>query len=81
MSLRSELNWEVSMYNRLTLALGRALTFNRDDLREEGQAVTEYAIILGIVMVALVGVAALFTSGISTVVTAVVDKLKTLIPG
>jgi Flp pilus assembly pilin Flp len=69
------------MYQRVTLALARLFTLSRDDLkREDGQAVTEYAIVLGIVMVALVAVAALFAGGIQTVVTNAVNKLQTLIP-
>ena len=42
------------MFNRIQVFLGRAFTLEAEDLkREEGQTVTEYAVVLGVLIVGL----------------------------
>lgn len=52
------------MYERISLMLGRAFTVSLSDLkREEGQGATEYAMVVGFVVVGLtITLAALGTS-------------------
>jgi Flp pilus assembly pilin Flp len=62
------------MYERLTLSLGRALTFRLSDLRrEEGQGITEYGMAVAFVVVALVGILALLKGHVSNFI----DKVGT----
>jgi Flp pilus assembly pilin Flp len=46
------------MLNRIQVFLGKALTFDAEDLKhEEGQTATEYAVVLGVIVVGLGGAA------------------------
>jgi Flp pilus assembly pilin Flp len=68
------------MYERFSVLLGRLWTISRDDFkRDDGQTVTEYAIVLGVLMVALVGTVMLLNTGITTFLNKVTGKLNGLI--
>jgi Flp pilus assembly pilin Flp len=71
------------MYERLTLFLGRALTTRPrlSDLKaEEGQGITEYAMALAFVVVALVGLLAILKGYIGDFIDKVGDDITSL-PG
>jgi len=69
------------MYDRFTLMLGRVLTFDLEDLkREDGQAVTEYGLVLAFVAVALAAILIILKGGIKTFIDAVNTAISAL-PG
>jgi Flp pilus assembly pilin Flp len=69
------------MLNRLQVFLGRALTLEASDLRrEEGQTVTEYAVVLGVLIIALAGIVITLRDGINTFLGKVSTALSNLIP-
>ena len=69
------------MYDRMSIVLGRVLTMRLADLkRQEGQGATEYALVIGFVVVTLgIGVAAL-GGGITAFLGRVSGKLALLVP-
>jgi Flp pilus assembly pilin Flp len=69
------------MLNRIQTFLGRALTLEAEDLRrEEGQTVTEYAVVLGVLLVGLASIVLVLKTGISDFLTKVSNALSALIP-
>jgi Flp pilus assembly pilin Flp len=69
------------MLDRLSISLGRILTFQLSDLkREDGQGVTEYGIVLAFVAIALAAVLVLLHTQIATFIDKVGDDLGNL-PG
>ena len=69
------------MYDRMSIALGRVLTMRLTDLkRQEGQGATEYALVIGFVVVTLgIGLATL-GGGITAFLGRVKVKLDGLVP-
>lgn len=69
------------LYEQVSLALGRALTVGREDLRrEEGQGAVEYAlVVLGVAAIIAAAVAG-FTTEIQNFMTAAGTKLKSYVP-
>jgi Flp pilus assembly pilin Flp len=63
------------MIERISLVLGRAYI-----AREDGQTVTEYALVLAFVGLLLAGVLITLSGGIGSFITTVVNDIKTL-PG
>ena len=69
------------MYQRVSLFVGRALTSGFSDLkREEGQGVTEYALAIAFVAVALAGILVVLHDKISAFIVTVGNDLAAL-PG
>ena len=69
------------MLDRLSISLGRILTFQLSDLkREDGQGVTEYGIVLAFVAIALAAVLVVLHTQIATFIDKVGDDLGAL-PG
>lgn len=69
------------MFNRVQMILGRALMLEAEDLkREEGQTVTEYAVVLGVLLIGLASIVLVLRTGISDFLTKVSDALSALIP-
>ena len=69
------------MLDRLSISLGRALTFRLADLKnEDGQGVTEYGIVIAFVAIALAAVLAILHTKIATFIDTVGDDLANL-PG
>jgi len=69
------------MFNRVQMILGRALMLEAEDLkREEGQTVTEYAVVLGVLLVGLASIVLVLRTGISDFLTNVSAALSALIP-
>ena len=69
------------MYERFSLMLGRMLTVNLDDLkRQEGQGTTEYAMVIGFVVVTLTITLGLLGKGITDFLSRVAGKLDALVP-
>jgi Flp pilus assembly pilin Flp len=69
------------MFNRVQMILGRALMLEVEDLkREEGQTVTEYAVVLGVLLVGLASIVLVLRTGISDFLTKVSAALSALIP-
>ena len=69
------------LYERITLTWGRALTVNLDDLkRQEGQGTTEYAMVIGFVVVTLTITLGLLGKGITDFLGRVAGKLNALVP-
>jgi Flp pilus assembly pilin Flp len=65
------------MFNRIQVFLGRALMLDADDLkRQEGQTVTEYAIVIGVLLVGLVTIVTLLKDQISLFITKVGTALQ-----
>ena len=68
------------MLNRLQVFLGRVFTLEAEDLkRQEGQTATEYAVVLGVIVVGLGGAAVVLRGKIIDYITAVGDKLAGLL--
>jgi Flp pilus assembly pilin Flp len=66
------------MLNRIQLFLGKALMLDAEDLkREEGQTVTEYGVVLGVLIVALGGVVFVLRDAIATFI----DKVGAALNG
>jgi len=69
------------MLNRVQVFLGRAFMLDLEDLkREEGQTVTEYAVVLGVLLVGLASIVLVLKTGISDFLTKVSNALSGLIP-
>ena len=69
------------MLDRLSISLGRALTFRLADLkREDGQGVTEYGLVLAFVAIALALVLGILHTKIQNFINTVGDDLANL-PG
>ena len=69
------------MFQRIQVFLGRALMLETEDLkREEGQTVTEYAVVLGVLIVGLASIVIVLRTGISAFLTKVSAALSALIP-
>ena len=69
------------LYQQVSVALGRAMTLSREDLkREEGQGAVEYAlVVLGVAAIIAAAVAG-FTTQIENFMTAAGEKLADFIP-
>jgi Flp pilus assembly pilin Flp len=68
------------MFNRIQVFLGRVFTLEAEDLkREEGQTVTEYGVVLGVLIVALGGVVFVLRGAISDFIDQVGAALAGLI--
>jgi Flp pilus assembly pilin Flp len=68
------------MYERFSVFMSRLLTVSVDDFkREDGQTVTEYGIVLGVLIVALATTVLLLDTGIQTFLTKITTKLSGLI--
>ena len=69
------------MFNRIQVLLGRALTLDAEDLkRQEGQTVTEYAVVLGVLLVGLGAIVLTLKSSIETFIGKVGTALNALLP-
>jgi Flp pilus assembly pilin Flp len=69
------------MLSRIQVFLGRVFTLEAEDLkREEGQTVTEYGVVLGVLIVALGGVVFVLRDNISAFIDKVGAALDGLIP-
>jgi len=69
------------MFQRFQVFLGRAFTLEAEDLkREEGQTVTEYAVVLGVLIVGLASIVLVLKTGINTFLGKVSAALSGLIP-
>jgi Flp pilus assembly pilin Flp len=69
------------MLDRIQVFLGRAFMLDAEDLkREEGQTVTEYAVVLGVLLVGLASIVLVLKTGISDFLTKVSNALSGLIP-
>ena len=69
------------MYERMTLTLGRLMTLRVEDLkREDGQGATEYALVIGFVVVSLGLGLATMGVGITAFLGRVTAKLALLVP-
>ena len=64
------------MSERISLIMGRVLTL--DLKREDGQAVTEYGLVLAFVAIALVAVLALLHGAMTTWITSVGNDIKNI---
>jgi Flp pilus assembly pilin Flp len=69
------------MLERISLTVSKLLVFDGSALkRQEGQGVTEYALVLAFVAIALVAILTILRGGISTFVNAVNTAISAL-PG
>ncbi|MDX6399807.1 MAG: hypothetical protein QOF27_413 [Gaiellaceae bacterium] len=69
------------MFNRVQMFLGRAFTLEAEDLkREDGQTVTEYAVVLGVLLVGLASIVLVLKTGISDFLNKVSAALSALLP-
>ena len=69
------------MYERISLTLGRLMTTRLADLkREEGQGATEYAMVIGFVIVGLTITLGLLGTSIENFLDRVADKIDLLVP-
>jgi Flp pilus assembly pilin Flp len=67
------------MYGRFSVLIGRLWTASRDFKREDGQTVTEYGIVLGVLIVALAVTVLVLNTGISAFLTKVNTNIDNLI--
>jgi Flp pilus assembly pilin Flp len=76
-----ELNWEVGMFERISLKLSQLSPITREDLtREEGQGATEYAMVLGFLVVGIALTLGVLGAGINNFLGDVAKQLTDLIP-
>jgi Flp pilus assembly pilin Flp len=69
------------MFERIQLALGRAMTLSAEDLkREDGQGATEYAMVIGFVIVGLTITLGLLGGSIQAFLGRVADAIDGLMP-
>ena len=69
------------MLGSIQVFLGRALTLESGDLkREEAQTVTEYAVVLGVLIVGLASIVVVLKTGINDFLTKVSNALSALLP-
>ena len=69
------------MLDRFSILIGRIAAASLEDLkREEGQTVTEYAVVLGVLLVGLASIVLVLKTGISDFLTKVSNALSGLIP-
>jgi Flp pilus assembly pilin Flp len=69
------------MFTRIQVFLGRALVLDAEDLkRQEGQTVTEYAVVLGVLLVGLGAIVLTLKDSINTFIGKVGTALNALIP-
>ncbi len=69
------------MFNRIQVFLGRALLLDAEDLkRQEGQTVTEYAVVLGVLLVGLGAIVLTLKDSINTFIGKVGAALNKLVP-
>lgn len=69
------------MIERLSLLIGRVATLSLDDLKSEhGQTTVEYAVVLVLVVIMATAVFATLSGGVSGVMSAIADKITSLIP-
>jgi Flp pilus assembly pilin Flp len=69
------------MYDRFSLLIGRVMTFDLADLkRQEGQGATEYAMVIGFLVVGLTLTIGLLGDSIEGFLDKVGDKLEALVP-
>jgi Flp pilus assembly pilin Flp len=69
------------MLTRIQVFLGKVFTLEAEDLkREEGQTVTEYGVVLGVLIVALGGVVFVLRDNIAAFIDKVGAALDALIP-
>jgi Flp pilus assembly pilin Flp len=69
------------MFNRIQIFLGKAFMLDAEDLhREDGQTVTEYAIVLGVLLIGLASIVVVLKTGIETFLTKVSNAISALIP-
>ncbi len=69
------------MFQRIQVFLGRAFTLEAEDLkREKGQTVTEYAVVLGVLIVGLASIVVVLKTGINTFLNKVSTALSNLLP-
>ena len=69
------------MFERMQLALGRIMTLELADLkRQEGQGTTEYAMVIGFVVVTLTLTLGLLGGSITAFLGRVAGKLNALVP-
>jgi Flp pilus assembly pilin Flp len=69
------------MFERISLKLGQLLTVTSEDLkREEGQGATEYAMVLGFLVVGIALTLGVLGAGINNFLGDVATKLTNLIP-
>jgi Flp pilus assembly pilin Flp len=69
------------MFNRIQMFLGRALTLEAEDLkRQEGQTVTEYAVVLGVLLVGLGAIVITLRDSIDGFIIKVGAALNKLVP-
>ena len=68
------------MYARVSLLLGQALTFKLSDLkRQEGQGATEYAMVIGFVIIGLTITLGTLGGSIEGFLDKVADKIDALV--
>ncbi len=69
------------MFNRIQVFLGRALTLDAEDLkRQEGQTVTEYAVVLGVLLVGMLSIVTILHDAIGVFIGKVGTALNGMLP-
>jgi Flp pilus assembly pilin Flp len=69
------------MFERMSLTLGRLMTVSLADLkREDGQGATEYAMVVGFVIVGLTITLGVLGTSIENFLDRVADKIDLLVP-
>lgn len=69
------------MLERIQLFLGKAFLLDAEDLkRQEGQTATEYAVVIGVVVIGVGGACALLKDQIGAFITKVGGRLDALVP-
>jgi Flp pilus assembly pilin Flp len=69
------------MFERITLLMGRVLTVSLEDLkREDGQGATEYAMVIGFVIVGLTITLGVLGTSIEDFLGRVASKVDGLVP-
>jgi Flp pilus assembly pilin Flp len=69
------------MFDRIQVILGRAFTLEAKELkRDEGQTVTEYAVVLGVLIVGVAGIVFVLQDAVNGVLIRAANKIAALLP-
>lgn len=68
------------MLDRLSILVGRAMTFRLEDLKgDEGQTTVEYAVVLVLVIAMALAAFTALSAGVSTFMGTIKDKLEAVV--
>jgi Flp pilus assembly pilin Flp len=69
------------MFDRIQVILGRAFSLEAKELkRDDGQTVTEYAVVLGVLIVGVAGIVFVLQDAVNGILIRAANKIAALLP-